>query len=141
MNKKAASIILMLFEIVVVILVIGIALTVATRLGKPETLTKITAAEDMTMMVNVLVGMPGNVIVEYPRDMSLYALAFVSSNSLAIYEGDNSKDVDPAVRPFILPAGYTAAGFVKGEARVCLQKEETKILDIVSEKILLVGCP
>ena len=123
----------MLFEVVVVILVIGIALTVATRLGKPETMTKITAAEDMAMMVNVLVGMPGNVIVEYPRDMSLYALAFVSSSSLAIYEGDKSTDVDPALRMFLLPTGYTAAGFVKEKARVCLQKE--------GKKILLTECP
>ncbi|MBI2103195.1 hypothetical protein HYT55_05105 [Candidatus Woesearchaeota archaeon] len=123
----------MLFEVVVVILVIGIALTVATRLGEPETMTKITAAEDMTMMVNVLVSMPGNVIVEYPRNMSLYALAFVSSSSLAIYEGDKSTDIDPALRMFLLPMGYTAVGFVKEKARVCLQKE--------GKKIILTECP
>ncbi len=123
MNKKAVSIILMLFEIIVVIVVVGIALMIATRLGRPEALLKINAADDIAMMVNVLVSMPGDVLVEYPQDMSIYLLAF-SSQAITIYEGDLTKDVDPAIRSFILPnKDYATVGFVKQKAKVCLQKE------------------
>src|SRR3989344_2113918 len=132
MNKKAASIILMLFEVIVVIVVVGIALTVATRLGKPETINKITAAEDLAMMVNTLVALPGDALVEYPRNMSLYSLV-LTSQKVTIYEGDQTKDRDPVSRPFILPQGYTATKFVKQKARVCLQKE--------GKTIVIVECP
>ena len=132
MNKKAASIILMLFEVVVVIVVVGIALTVAARLAKPETISKITAAEDLAMMVNTLVALPGNALVEYPRNMSLYSLV-LTSQKVTIYQGDQTKDSDPVSRPFILPQGYTATKFVKQKASVCLQKE--------GKTIAIVECP
>lgn len=112
----------MLFEVVVVIIVVGIALTFATRLGKPGTINKITAAEDLAMMVNTLIALPGNALVEYPRDMSFYSLV-LTSQKVTIYEGDQTTDRDPVSRSFILPQGYTATKFVKQKARVCLQKE------------------
>ncbi len=123
MNKKAVSIILMLFEITVVIIVVGMALMIATNLGRSESLQKINAADDIAMMVNVLVGMPGDVLVEYPHNMSIYLLS-LTSQAIIIYEGDRSKDIDPATRMFILPnKDYAAVGFVDKKAKVCLQKE------------------
>ncbi|MBI4151596.1 hypothetical protein HY496_01385 [Candidatus Woesearchaeota archaeon] len=122
MNTKAASIILMLYEIVVVIVVVGIALTVASRLGDPETILKTTAAEDIAMMTNVLLAMSGDSVVEYPQDMSVYSVA-LSSEGVTVYKGDRSKDRDPTIRSFILPDGYLATGFTKQQARVCLRKD------------------
>lgn len=133
MNKKAASLILMLYELVVVIIVVSIVLTISTRLVKEETLKKINAAEDFAMMVNVLLGMPGDVIVEYPQNLSKFLLVLQSSNSIAIYEKDRSTDKDPVMRSFILPKGYAATGFSKQKARVCLKK--------IGKGLFLEECP
>ncbi len=133
MNKKAASLLLMLYEIIVVIVVVGIAFAVSTRLVKEETLLKTNAAEDFAMMLNVMLGMPGDVFVEYPRDLSKFMVALLPENAVGVYEKDKSSDKDPVKRTYILPAGYSAVGFVKQKANICLKKE--------GKTIAVVECP
>ena len=74
MNKKATSIILMIFEIVVVISVIIMTFQVAVAFAKAETVVKINLAQDLQMMVNTLVSIPGNTLVEIPQDTSNYII-------------------------------------------------------------------
>ncbi len=130
MNTKAASILLWIFEVVAVIAVIVIALTIAKQFSDETALRKINAAEDIAMMVNTLVALPGDALVEYPRDLSKFSVALTPQHVI-IFEKDAK--IDGETRNFILPSChaatetaqkscYTAVGIVEHKAKVCLKK-------------------
>jgi len=119
MNTKAASILLWIFEVIAVIAVILIALSIAKQFSDETALRKINAAEDISMMVNTLVGLPGDALVEYPRDLSKFTVA-LTTQYVVIFEKDAK--VDGETRNFILPSDYGAVGIVKQKGKVCLQK-------------------
>lgn len=120
MNKKAASILLWIFEVIAVIAVIVMALWIATKYADETELRKINAAEDISMMVNTLLGLPGDALVEYPRDLSRFTIA-LTSQYIVIFEKDAK--IDGETRNFILPSGYSAVDIVKQKAKVCFKKE------------------
>ena len=121
MNKQGASVLLLIGELMVVIIAIFLITDYAQGLATSETTQKIIIAEDMRMMINTLVGIPGNAVVEYPHNASRYSF-ILNSGAVAVFvpgEPENKW----AVRTFILPQGYTAEGVAEKSERRCLEKE------------------
>lgn len=121
MNKKAASIIMIIFEVLVVLLVVSMTFNVAKGMAKGERVEKVNLAEEIRMMINVLVGVSGEAVVECPYNVSKYVL-FLDDKSITVFKEDEDK-VNWAVRNFYLPEGYEAAGSLKGKERACLEKK------------------
>ena len=71
MNQRAMSniTILMLFELLVVVLIVSIALSVSHSYGNSNTLNKIIYTKDLYLMINTLVAMPGDAVVEFPQNV------------------------------------------------------------------------
>ena len=136
MATKAASILLMIFEILVVLAVVFTTTSIAQAYGKSETVAKINAAEDMRMMLDTLVGVPGNVLVKYPHDLSSFTF-LLRSGSIAVFTKGEAEPLW-VVRKFSLPEGYTAetaGGVIEGREtkEICLEKS--------GKKLLLRACP
>lgn len=125
-NKKASSIIMILFEIIVIMLVVSIVFEVTRSYAKSDTVLKTNAANDMVMMINALVGVPGDAEVEYPVNMSSFSI-LLDSGALTILKKKESSSRN-LVRTFYLPQSYKAEGAVEEVARVCLQKKDKVIL-------------
>lgn len=129
MNTRANSIIMMIFEIIVVLLVVGMTFFIATSLANSEGVQKIRFTKDISMLVNTMAGLPGDALVEFPQNTS--QLGFVLNNAEMI--GFLAKEKEMVERrehrKIYLPAGYTASGLVNGEQKICLQKEK-KIIEL-----------
>jgi murein DD-endopeptidase MepM/ murein hydrolase activator NlpD len=125
MNKKGASILMMIFEVLVVSMVIYIMISVAHSYSSSLLTAKIDAAEDVNMMINTLVGIPGNAIVKYPRDTSPFTFV-IDSGKITVLEKD---EVEQAWvrRQFYLPEGYQAQGLVEFKPQLCISKREKRI--------------
>ncbi len=121
MDKKATSIILMIFEVLVVITVIFMTMQVAMGYAKSDTVIKVNAANDLAMMVNVLIGVPGDAIVEFPGDLSKYIISLDIGSVAVLKEGEPS--IKHAIRTFYLPEKHTAEGTVENVRNVCLKKD------------------
>lgn len=129
MSKKAEStetLILMLFEILIVILIVWLVADKTMSLAKSDTVIKINLADDLSMMVNSIVAMPGDALVAYPANVSKYTLILDSGSVLVMKKGE--MDIRKVVRKFNLPESYSGEGVVEEKASVCLQKENKKII-------------
>lgn len=127
--KKAASILLMIFEILVVVAVVFTTTSIAQAYGKSETVAKINVAQDLQMMVDTLVGVPGNALVKYPHDVSTFSF-LLRSGSIAVFTKGQAEQLW-IVRKFSLPDGYVAeaaGGVIEATKELCLEKTEKKIL-------------
>ena len=125
MNKKAASIIMIIFELLVVILVISMTFSVAKGMAKGERVEKVNLAEEVRMMMDTLVGVPGEAVVEFPYNVSKYVF-LLDKESVSVFKEGEDK-VNWAVRKFYLPEGYQAVGSLKGKERACLEKKGKNI--------------
>ena len=126
MNKKGESIIMMIFEIMVVLMISYILISIAQSFAESITTVKITAADDIQMMINTLVGVPGDAIVKYPQNVS--ALTFiVDNNGIAVFQ-KGEPETKWQVRQFYLPIGYVAEGTLEEKSWLCLEKKNKKIL-------------
>lgn len=126
MNKKAESIIMMIFEILVVLMVSYILVSIAQSYAESITTVKINAANDIQMMVNTLVGVPGEALIKYPRNVS--ALTFIlDNNGIAVFR-KGEPETKWKVQQFFLPEGYAAEGTLEEKSWLCLEKKNKKIL-------------
>ncbi len=126
MNKKAVSTLMMVFEVLIVLLVIAGYLRIAQAYASSETVNKINLAEDIRMMVDTLVGTPGDAVVQYPGNVSQYSF-ILSSESITVFikgEGEQKR----VTRHFFLPERYDAFGTVEGKGTICLEKEKRKMV-------------
>ncbi|MFH1682954.1 MAG: hypothetical protein ABIA37_04105 [Candidatus Woesearchaeota archaeon] len=124
--KSAASIIMLIFEVMVVVLVVFMTLEVAKGMGEAETVRKINLANDMKMMVDTLIGVPGSAVVEYPQNVSDYIFVLNQDNVVVYKEGD--ADVLKVTREFYLPTEIKATGALNQKARLCLEKNSLTII-------------
>lgn len=131
MNKQANSILVMIFEIIVVSIVVYITISIAHAYGSSLLTAKINSAEDIKMMVNTLVAVPGDALVEYPKNVTEFSF-ILTPNSVSVFENEQT-DQSPAVRAFFLPQGYIAEGSVIRISPICLEKK--------SKRIILGACP
>ena len=126
MNTKAASMILWIFEIIVVIFIISITVQVATSFSKGQVVQKINTAQDLTMMINTFVGIPGDAVVEYPKNVAGQKFILSSDNIIVFSPGDT--ELQRITRTLNLPDGYRADGFVDNKEHLCLTKSGTRII-------------
>jgi hypothetical protein len=128
MNKKGNTVIMMMFEILIVIFVIYMSFQIASSYASSETANKVNLAEDISMMVNTLVGTPGNSIVEYPGNTSKYTF-ILDRNSISVFI--KSEGIGRTiVRNFFLPMGYEAFGTLEEKDNLCLKKDN-KIIKLL----------
>lgn len=126
MNKKGESIIMMIFEILAVLMISYILVSIAQSYAESITTVKITAADDIQMMVNTLVAVPGDAVTKYPQNVS--ALTFIlDNNGVAVFQ-KNEPEVKWQVRQFFLPQGYAAEGTLEEKPWLCLEKRNKKII-------------
>ncbi len=125
MNTRGESIILLIFEVLVVLLVTYILVSIAGAYGKSDTVLKINSAEDMRMMVDTLVGVPGDALTHYPLNVSQFLFILTDNTITVLKKGE--PDVTNVVRPFFLPTGYTASGVVEQQPWICLEKKSKTI--------------
>ncbi len=125
MNQKAASMLLMIFEIIAVILVVGMMINVGRAYGKSTLTGKITVAEDLRMMTDVLVAIPGDAVVKYPQNVSQFNF-ILTPGSIAVFE-EGETEQTWVRRDFFLPDGYTAEGLAQKPPSLCLEKNQQKI--------------
>ncbi len=126
MEAKGASIIMMIFEILVVLFVVYLTTSIASAYGKSETVFKINAAEDIRMMIDTLIGVPGEAVVQYPHNVSQFSF-ILRADSITVFTPGEAENLW-IVRPFSLPDGWTAEGVVDGPEKICLEKNHKKIL-------------
>ncbi|MBI2662272.1 hypothetical protein HYX11_02325 [Candidatus Woesearchaeota archaeon] len=126
MNSKGSSILMMIFEILIVLLTVYLITSIAYAYGSSTMVAKVNVAEEIRMMVDTLVGVPGEAIVEYPKNVS--GFIFILDNAgIAVLEKGQAKNLW-IIREFNLPNGYKTEGSTENEARVCLEKKEKKII-------------
>lgn len=124
MNNKGSSIILMIFEVLVVVIVMGMTLSIAVKLGTSEGVTKTDILNDIYLMVNAMVTMNADLVVEYPfHDLSKYDFIITDNEVNLISEGNL-----PLKKRISLPEGYKAEGLAEKQPVICLEKKDKKIL-------------
>lgn len=126
MNKKGITTLMIVLEIIIILFASYSIFSIASRYASSETTNKIIIADDIKMMVDTLVGTPGEAVVQYPSNISKYTF-ILSSSSVSVFikgEGEQKK----IVRYFSLPEGYQAFGTLEEKDVLCLEKEKKKIV-------------
>ena len=126
MNKKAASVIMITFEILVVLLVVYMTVSIGKAYGESDQVTKINAAEELRMMIDTLVAVPGDAIVSYPQEVSKFSF-ILTRGSISVFKKGEEENVW-IVTTFFLPENYDAQGTVLEANYVCLEKLNKKII-------------
>ena len=138
MNKKAASVIMITFEILVVLLVVYMTVSIGKAYGESDQVTKINAAEELRMMIDTLVAVPGDAIVNYPQEVSKFSF-ILTRGSISVFKKGEEENVW-IVTTFFLPENYQAEGTVLEANYICLEKLNKKIilkkcLDVVDNEV------
>lgn len=130
MNNKAESILLMIFEVLIVAFVIYLTISIAHAYGSSLLTVKANTAEDMVMMVHTLIGVPGDAVVKYPQNVSELTVV-LQQGKVSVFE-PQEQEAAWITRPIFLPQWYTSEGIVSNQSTVCLKKE--------NKRIILQGC-
>lgn len=125
MNNKGVSIIVMIIEVLVVVLVSYMTISIAHTYANSDTTFKINTAEDMRMMVETLVGVPGDAIVEYPLDVSKYTF-ILTQGSVSVFVKGEAENLW-VTRNFFLPEGYESNSIVENPKKLCFEKIEKRV--------------
>lgn len=123
--KRGASIIMVIFEVLVVIGIVTMTIAVARGMGESETVEKINIANDIRMMVDTLVSIPNDAKIEYPGNVSKYTILLEQGSVSVWKKGEN--DAVKVIRTFYVPEGYTAAGAAEQKLKICMQKSGKSI--------------
>ena len=109
MNNHGSSIILLIFEVLVVLLVVAMTFSIANAYAGSTLITKISYAEELEMMVNALVSVPGDALVEFPYNVSGYVVLFDPAEEIIVRLESETNDMGQKRRVY-LPEGFTMAG-------------------------------
>ena len=124
MNTKGASIVMMIFELVVVLGISALLVFAAKDFAQSERVHKTIIAQDLEMMLSILSGVSGDAVVAYPQDLSAYTIAVSSEASrgqvIVFTEGD--AEALRIAQEFPLLSDYTLDGFVENTGQLCLAK-------------------
>ncbi|MBI2665530.1 hypothetical protein HYX12_02845 [Candidatus Woesearchaeota archaeon] len=126
MNKHGDLTLMMVMELLVVVLVGFLAFRNASLFAEQETIYKNAIADDIQMMINTLVAVPGDGVVKYPQNVTGYNL-ILNENSIVVFKSGESihKQIK---RIFFLPEGYRAFGVIENKNQFCLNKEKRTIV-------------
>ena len=126
MDKRGITTLMMILEIIIILISAALIFGLASKFANSETTNKIIIADDLKMMIDTLVGTPGESMVRYQEPVSTYSF-ILTTTSITVFikgEGEHQK----IVRYFSLPEGYQAFGALEGKDNVCLEKEQKKIV-------------
>lgn len=126
MNRKADTVLVMIIELLAVVMIIFIIMESARTMSNTEPIRKKNMAEDFRMMTETLVSLPGDSVVEYPKNVSEFILILSNSGISVFKEGDS--EAKQAKLGFYLPLGYIAEGSLNHETTACLEKKDKKII-------------
>ena len=132
MNKRGSSIMMIIFELLVVVMVVYLLTSIAQSYASSTLAAKVQAAEEISMMVNTLVALPGDALVQYPKSSELFVFT-LANDQIVVHEPGAHIDITAAYRSFVLPKDYAAEGTVEKKSNICLEKK--------SKKIILRECP
>lgn len=119
-------VLMLVFEILIVFFVIYMTFELAQKYAGSETANKINLAEDVKMMVDALIGTPGEALIEYPGNVSKFTILLNSNYIRVFIKGEG--ELKTVNRQIFLPNGYTALGTLEEQSRLCLHKEKQQIL-------------
>lgn len=126
MNKKGMEMnVIFIIKLLAVLLVGSIALSKAFAYAQKDTITKTNTAEDLRMMIDTLVGVPGDAIVKYPYNVSGYSF-ILNQGSVSVFKKGETKNLWVS-RSFFLPNGYTTQGNIEEKSNICLEKKSKDI--------------
>ena len=122
MNTKGTSVLMIIFELLIVVMIVGGSMQIANKIAKDETTTQTAVTNEMRMMLEVLVAVPGDMVVEVPFNTSKYEVE-VRKNKVSL---DNKGKV--IFRKFHVPENYQISGIWKGVERLCLEKKDERFI-------------
>lgn len=125
-DKKGMSTLMMVLEILLILFAAYSIFSLASNYTSSESTNKIILADDIKMMIDTLVGTPGEAVVQYPGNVSKYTIVLGSSSVSVFIKGEG--DQQKVVRYFSLPQGYQAFGTVDGKDTLCLEKDQKNII-------------
>jgi len=138
MNKKAASILVMIFELLAVVMVVSMTIFIARSYAASDFVEKNNIVEDLSLMVNTLVGVEGNAAVIYDKyDLSNYTI-FVNEHKIILQQ----KDTINTERAHVLPINHKISGAKEADKKyLCVEKKSILIAEGIKEKeIIFQGC-
>ncbi len=127
MNKSGSSIMMIIFELLVVVMVIYLLTSIAHGYASSTLAAKVQAAEEISMMVNTLVALPGDALVQYPKSSELFVFT-LANDQIVVHEPGSKFDPTATSRSFVLPKDYAAEGTVEQKKNICLEKKGKKII-------------
>lgn len=126
MDKRGMTTVMMVLEILLILIASYSIFNIASQYASSDTTNKIILIEDIKMMIDTLIGTPGDAVVRYPGDVSGYTL-ILGQSSISGYlteQGEGSK----LTRYVSLPDAYQGFGTLQGESSLCLEKKNNKII-------------
>jgi len=121
MNKKGVELPMVLIaELLVLALVAYVVMHNVFDVINHDDIFKENTGADMKMMIDTLVGLPGDAIVKYPQNLSEYNIAILDNNKVAVFLPNDRLRKD--WNYFSLPEGYSARGTAEQQSAVCLRK-------------------
>ena len=132
LNRRSTSVLVLIFEVLAVIVVVGILFAGTAAYATSGGIVGIRANNELYLLLNALIAVPGDVHLEFPQDLSSYRVELQDSAVVTtlIEEGQKTREAKKILR---LPEGYTLSGAVEGESRICLEKK--------GQHLLLLPCP
>lgn len=126
MKRHAVSTLFLVFEIIILSIVIFMTFSIAKAYASSETTHKINIANDLQLMINLLVATPGDAVLAYPENLAQYTILLRSDGVQVWLPSD--QDHEKIVRYFSLPKGYTTTGQLVQKEKLCLYKEQRTII-------------
>ena len=125
MNKHAASTLMIIFEVLVVVLIVSLTVNIASKYANSKAITSSILAEDLALMVETLLAVPGDSIIEYPYNTPFPYTIILNNQQVILF--DSAVPDSRVEKKFHLPLGYSAEGSVEEKIRVCLEKKSKSI--------------
>jgi len=125
-SKKGEMTLLMTIELIVVISIAFIVFEVSTAYAKSDTVIKVNSADNLGMMVETVVAIPGDIVVQYPKDLSKFNVLVDANRVLVMLKDDPI--TKRAQTNFNVPSGYVVRGIVKNKKFICIDKKNKEVL-------------
>ncbi len=122
MNKKGAGLIVFILEIVLVVSLISVSSFAAVKLSSDETLVQMNLANDIKMMVDVFIALPGDAVVEIPYNTEKYVVT-LRQKGVEVRIGEELS----IKKSYSLPLEFRAAKKLENVKTICLVKKENII--------------
>ncbi|MEK6984468.1 MAG: hypothetical protein AABX33_07885 [Nanoarchaeota archaeon] len=134
MKKRGQLVYKALVTIIGSALIITGFLQAAKSYGSQEAFYKLAVAKDLALTIDLLHSFPGDVVYNYPNDVSGYDIE-VKENTVAVYNtGNKQDDKTQGVYAFVDSAKNPVNTHIKNKRFLRLEKSNDKIVIIGVDK-------